>query len=232
MTQPVTLAEFMADMPRLHYWGNPPVWRRGGFTEALLKELHAFMQARLPAEPEILETGAGNSTIFFLLSRPKRLVSIDPNDSIHERIDAYCTSRGIRHEAYESYNASSDAVLPQLAAQWPKCFDFALIDGNHGWPAVFVDFCYTLQLLRRGGFIAIDDTRLHSVAELVRLLDAQPGFRRALDLSKLVVFEKVTEATRMPEWSGQPYIVSRSKSTRATKAIRAMRRAARAFTGR
>ena len=48
----------------------------------------------------------------------------------------------------------------------------ALIDGGHGWPTVFVDFCYMNAMLFRNGILIIDDVQLHSIKELGKLLIA------------------------------------------------------------
>jgi hypothetical protein len=74
-------------------------------------------------------------------------------------------------------------------------FDFALIDGQHGWPMVLVDFYYVNYVVRPGGFIMLDDTQLYSVNELVKLLREQPGYEVALDMGKVVVFRKTAART-------------------------------------
>lgn len=82
-----------------------------------------------------------------------------------------------------------------------------LIDGGHGWPTVFVDFCYSNAMLRRGSLLLLDDIQLHSVAELSRLLGQQPGFTLKEQLQKLQVWEKDVDQLWLPEHSRQPYIV-------------------------
>ena len=90
-------------------------------------------------------------------------------------------------------------------------FDFALIDGAHGWPLVFVDFCYINAMLGAGALLMLDDIQLHSVKELSNLLHEQPGFSLVADLGKSLIFEKTTDDAYLPEWNQQPYIVRMSQ---------------------
>jgi hypothetical protein len=65
-------------------------------------------------------------------------------------------------------------------------------------------------MMKKGGFLLIDDIDLHSVAELSRLLFYQTkDFRLAADFDKLRVFEKLTDAPWL-EHEMQPYVVSLS----------------------
>jgi hypothetical protein len=103
-------------------------------------------------------------------------------------------------------------VLPHLASDpdHPR-LDFALIDGCHGYPMVMLDFFYINTMLKKGGFLLIDDLDLHSVAELVRLLSYQTeDFRLAANLGKLQIFEKLTDAPQLGWWGTQPYVVALS----------------------
>jgi hypothetical protein len=87
----------------------------------------------------------------------------------------------------------------------------ALIDGGHGWPTVFVDFCYLNVMLRPSGVLVLDDLQLHSVAELARMLTLQPGWELAMEVGdKTVAFRKTQDADYLPDHAGQPYIRLRS----------------------
>ena len=58
------------------------------------------------------------------------------------------------HHAQESH-----AALPRLLAGGRR-FDLAIVDGNHGFVAVFVDLYYLGRLLRPGGIVFLDDYHL------------------------------------------------------------------------
>ena len=89
------------------------------------------------------------------------------------------------------------------------------MDGGHGWPTVLVDFCYMNLMMGRGSLFFIDDTQIYSVAELCRLLERQPGFELVHELGKLQVWGKQTDEPFLPEHSGEPYIIDRTKMARA-----------------
>jgi hypothetical protein len=76
---------------------------------------------------------------------------------------------------------------------------------------VAIDFFYINTMLRKGGFLLIDDIQLHSVAELFRLLSCQTDdFRLAANLGRLQIFEKLTDAPQLGWWGTQRYIAALS----------------------
>ena len=199
-------------LPLMHSWDGGETWNTGGFDAEHLRKLIGFLRERLPPHPAILETGAGCSTIAFMFLDPARLVSIAPAADLFVRIRSYCAGQEIEASILDSRVGFSEWVLPGLAEprEAPPWIDFALIDGGHGWPTPFVDFFYANHMLRRGGYVMLDDVQLHSVKELARLLGMQPGFDLSLDLGKSLVFRKTTADRSLPEWNGQPYIVKRT----------------------
>jgi precorrin-6B methylase 2 len=203
---------FVTALPAMHSWDGGQTWNTGGFGEEHLRPLHAFLRARLPDRPNLLETGAGCSTITFLLLGPSRVTTIAPDAKLFGRIRSYCDANGIDTSPLSDVVGFSEWVLPGLAGDpaTAPSLDFALIDGGHGWPTPFVDFFYINHMLRRGGYLMVDDVQLHSVKELARLLSRQPGFEPVLDIGKSLVFRKTSDERLLPDWVGQPYIRERS----------------------
>ena len=142
----------------------------------------------------------------FLLMCPDKLVTIDPDEPVYRRVTEYCASNDVRTDRHEMHHSRSELVLPKMAELYQRQFDFALIDGDHSWPTVFVDFCYCNMLICQGSFIMVDDLHLHSCKELARLLTEEPGFSLALDLGKALVFKKLTDELYPRGWGVQPYI--------------------------
>jgi hypothetical protein len=206
------LEDYLANIPNLHTWDGK-TWNTGGFGRWAFDPLHKLIAQHLPPHPAFIETGAGNSTIFFLLHAPSDVVSVAPDPELFARIRAYCEEHGISCDPLTAHTDGSQWVLPQLAKACQSPFDFALIDGHHGMSMVFVDFHYLNALLREGGLIMIDDVHLHSVGELVNLLREQWGYKVVLDFGKFVVFRKMTDARELPDFGGQPYIMRRSGLT-------------------
>jgi predicted O-methyltransferase YrrM len=206
----ISYAEFLSDLPDLHSWDGK-TWNTGGFERQHLEPLERFLRGRLPRRAEMLETEAGCSTIAMLLMNPNKVISIAPDADLFERIFAYCDARQIDRSTLEVHIEESEWALPPMAREHHATMDFALLDGSHAWPTTFIDLFYVETMLRQGGFLMIDDVQLHSVKEMVRLLDQQPGIRLVLDLQKARVYEKITAPTIFARWTKEPYIVSRTQ---------------------
>jgi len=213
--------EFFQDIPLLHSWDGGHTWNSGGFLGWQLEAIVSLIKRRFPA-PRIIETGAGNSTISFLFCNAAEVVSICPEKELFDRIIDYCGRHSIPTGPLRTIVGRSEVELPDIARQVPasgEYFDFALIDGSHNWPAVFVDFCYIYAATREGSLIMVDDVQLYSAQELANLLREQPGFELVKNLGKAMIFRKTTNAIAMPEWIDQPYIVRNSKSIDALPPI-------------
>ena len=204
---------FFSDIPHLHTWDNGATWNTGGFFAHDLENLYSFAKANLPEGARILETGAGNSTICFLLLSPQRLVSIAPDAALFDRIRSYCDRTEISTTALDSCVDGSEWVLPKLAQEMRDqlpLFDFALIDGCHNWPMVFLDFFYTNYMLKTGGFLMIDDIQLHSIRELARMLSEQPEFQLERQIGKSLIFRRIADARILGEFDSIPYIARKT----------------------
>jgi hypothetical protein len=99
----------------------------------------------------------------------------------------------------------SEFELPRLCRDTGNTspVDFVLIDGGHGIPSVFVDLHDSNRLLRTGGLLVLDNANLHSVNDAARMLREPPQFALKADLSKALVFQKVSELRDFGDWCGQ-----------------------------
>jgi hypothetical protein len=199
---------YLENIPLLHSWDEGKTWNDGGFSKESFVNQHGFFEKH-GAPRRILETGAGNSTIFFLLHKPEKLVSIAPDAALFERITSFCDKNEIDRNGLECLAAGSQWALPDLAKSQAR-FDFALIDGFHGWPVVMVDFYYINAIVEPGGYIMIDDTQLYSIKELCRWLNEQPGFELVHIHGKSSIFKKLWPGD-VTEFGGQPYILRKTE---------------------
>jgi hypothetical protein len=204
---------YLDDLPLLHSWDGGETWNTGGFRANHLRGIYDAVAQRFD-QPRIIETGAGNSTLTFLHLPIKRLVTIAPDRGVFERIIRWCNSHGLDRTKLDYRMRRSEVELPKVAFDERAHFDVALIDGNHGWPTVFVDFCYLNVMLRSGSLILIDDLQIYSVAELSRLLHLQPGFDLVSEVGKLQFWEKQIDDRFLPGIRREPYIVKMSKLAR------------------
>jgi len=85
---------FFDNIPLLHTWDGGNSWNTGGFKSV---QLNYFLDlAESIPDCEVIETGSGNSTISFLLTNPKKLVSISPKSELWLRIKNYCEKMRFR----------------------------------------------------------------------------------------------------------------------------------------
>jgi precorrin-6B methylase 2 len=192
---------------KLHYWNGE--WHSGGLGPHMLRQLFDITYSfRSAGGATVLETGAGISTLVFLAAKPKKLLSIaskqDLVDRIRDRIQNFSLG-SVEHEFYVNH---SENVLPELARDGAASVDIAFIDGGHGLPTVFVDFCYANKMLKQGGYLVVDDVQLYSVRQLYLLLKRQPGFEIETELGKLVIFRKTDTAELLPDFARQPFVVN------------------------
>lgn len=205
MTANQLASDLLANLPELHYWrGKPQV---GGLDRRIGKRIVAEMEAYPSAA--ILETGAGASTLLFLCLDPGSLTSIAPTEDLRDRIVLEAQARSIPSSPLRYIADRSEVALPTLARDAGQ-IDVALIDGGHGWPTVFVDFCYINMMLRRGGLLFLDDVQLHSAGQLFLLLRQQPEFEYVGLERKFAIFRKASDEPFLPEWGRQPFIVTNS----------------------
>jgi predicted O-methyltransferase YrrM len=155
-----------------------------------------------------VETGAGLSTVVFAL-RGSEHVCVTPAAGEVEKIRAYCASRDIDLGGVQFAVGRSENILPTLSL---GDLDLVLIDGGHGFPTPFVDWCYTAERLRVGGLLVIDDIHLWTGRVLRDFLAEEPGWSlRAEFPLRAVVFEKTAPMPALPEWFAQPFVWRRSQ---------------------
>src|SRR5262245_36493009 len=165
-------AAILSEKPKLHYWSGE--CKYGGLGDDILKKLFDITSSM--TEGIFLETGAGLSTLVLLAAQPKKLITIAPEEDLKQRIEEQIVRFSLAGPDHNYILDLSENVLPELAQTSDAYLDLGLIDGGHGMPTVFVDFCYINKILKQGGFLAIDDIQLHSVRQLYLLLKKQPGF--------------------------------------------------------
>jgi hypothetical protein len=213
----------LTNPPRLHSWGGR--WLKGGCGDAIGRQMLDVILEQVADDPwSVLETGAGLSTLLFLAAGAERVVSIAPDAELGERIAHQIAELGLDGDRLQFIPERSELALPRLEGT----YDVVLIDGGHGWPTVFVDFAYGNAMLTRDGLLLIDDTQLHSVGELYRMLREQPGFRQLPMAGKLQAFVKEATNPWLPNFRGQPYIMRMGRDKGPSSSLRRCWRSAKA----
>jgi predicted O-methyltransferase YrrM len=137
---------------RLRNW---TYYRRNQNKPWLTQDALAFLEGWLRPGDEVLEFGAGRSTIYFA-SRCAKVISFEDNEKWCRRVQGQIerlrlTNAEIRHRADDRYNYEV-LQLPD------RSVDVVLIDGNwvagrsRMWPAI-----NSLRKLRPGGIMVFDN---------------------------------------------------------------------------
>jgi FkbM family methyltransferase len=208
--EPETAGEIdqvLADAPPLHS-GDGLAPGAGAMAADVLRGL--YRAAAGFGQATILETGAGHSTLALLLAKPQRLISIALDPRLFDRIQLYCDTRGIERSALDGVVERSELALPRLVDMETPKLDLALIDGGHGWPTVFVDFCYVNALLKQGGILVLHALQLYSVQELARfLLRDKQRWTVVAKFPNAVFLRKETDEEFLPDYADQPYLAEK-----------------------
>jgi hypothetical protein len=169
-----------------------------------------FLDSHVEKGMRTIETGAGVSTILFALNKARH-TCIVPDRKVVRRIYRYSASVGVSLDTVTFVVERSEYALPRLRT---SAYDFALIDGRHGFPAPFMDWFYIAGRLRRGGVVLIDDTWIWTCDVLARFLDDSPGWRRCEDLPVSAAFLKEEDDVQHAEWVDQPFVYRQSPAAR------------------
>jgi Methyltransferase domain len=169
-----------------------------------------FLDSYLDGDMRTIETGAGVSTIVFALKRARHTCVV-PDARVVRRIRLYCEAAGLSLSTVSFVLERSEYALPGLPA---STYDFALIDGRHGFPAPFIDWFYIADRLRPGGIVLVDDTWIWTCHVLARFLEATPGWRKCAELPTSAAFLKEADGAQHADWVHQPFVYEQSPAAR------------------
>lgn len=196
---------FLMNLPAVHQRGSKPA--HDGGLNLRLGQVMVDEIERL-GSPAVIETGAGNSTLLFLMLGCQAVTAIAPDEELGQRIHAEAAERKLDTGALNFIADRSERALPRLALDDGTRCQVAFIDGNHGWPSVFVDFCYLHLMMDEGSVLFIDDIQIYACAQLALLLREQPGFELVSIVGKMATFKKTGKEEFLPDWRFEPFIVS------------------------
>jgi hypothetical protein len=177
------------------------------YAMGLDEEMLAFIDDYVQPTMHTLETGAGVSTALFAVKGSSHTCVV-PSATEIERIIAWCAAAGVSTDRITFHAARSEGLLPTLE---PTPLDLVLIDGNHGFPAPFIDWFYAGRRLREGGILIVDDTEVWTGGVLKRFLAEEPGWRLLTRVPmRSAVFRRDSAGGSREEWVDQPFVVRRS----------------------
>lgn len=163
-----------------------------------------WMVKNIPQGAHTLETGCGYSSVILASLSTKHTV-ISPFSEEHDLIRLWCNDQGIPTQHVDFISRSSQDVVPNLTLDE---LDFILIDGDHAFPAPFIDWYYTADSLRVGGFVAIDDTQIPT-GKILRdfLITESERWNLVSEIGNTAIFARSTKSdvANGIMWTQQPY---------------------------
>jgi predicted O-methyltransferase YrrM len=215
---PPSVAQLIADPPKLHSAGGA-LTSRWKLQDADLRYLDQILRPGM----RTLETGAGISTVVFALKGAEH-TCIVPDQELVNRIKGFCSESAISLGKVEFVVDRSEDALPRLTR---RDYDFALIDGRHGFPAPFIDCYYAAGLLKIGGLLMVDDLHIWTVDLLVQYLRSDENWRPARETWHTATFVKQNDDALRSEWTRQRFVVRRSLRKSFLAKVRLLQRMVR-----
>lgn len=199
------LERIISERPAFHQAGAE--LRRAGPSGDLqcygiAREVLRFLADVVTSESKSLETGAGCSTLMFAI-RGSRHTAITPAPGEIERIRGYCRDNGIDLSKVSFIAQPSELYLPSSPE---SDLDLVLIDGKHAFPWPILDWFFTADKLKKGGYLLLDDAQMRAVSVLAEFMASEPSWRVVRDFSgKTIAFQKLTEIALDVGWREQPW---------------------------
>lgn len=144
--------------------------------------LRAWVERERPERSIEIGLGYGVATLFILQGLRSsgragaRHVVLDPNQTSRFAGIALqlLAEAGVR-DRVELHETPSETLLPRLLAEGRR-FDFAFVDGNHRFDAVFCDLMYLGRLLAPGRAVFLDDYQLPAIRKAARFCVTNLGW--------------------------------------------------------
>jgi hypothetical protein len=199
------LEKLLNDNPKFHTTGAGEAVSYG-----LAPEVLSYIAEKVTPESKTLETGSGLSTVLFA-SLSSQHICITPDQAEADRIVAYCKRNDIRLDKVKFVVERSETAVPKVEVNG---FDLVLIDGNHAFPAPFIDYYYAADKMKVGGVLIVDDTQLWTGKILRDFLRLEPEWRLDREFSgRTACFIKTREGSHLKWWGAQPYVKKHSRRT-------------------
>jgi predicted O-methyltransferase YrrM len=195
----VSLEELLHHPPHVHdkrtrTWGIHP-------------DLATFLNEVVTRGQSTLETGSGLSTLVILRKQVASHIAIAPVADEFEVLRSFCRENGIDAGPLRSVDQPSQRYLP--GAQLPE-LDVVLIDGDHSFPAPFIDWYYTADRLKVGGLMIVDDTDIATGLILIDFMRADAKWSEVWRhrSGRFAVYRKVAHPINEFAWWSQKYLTS------------------------
>jgi len=206
----MTLPQLIQDTPLIH--------NERTRTWAIDDDLAKFLHENLEPGHITLETGSGLSTLVILGKRVAHHIAVSPVADELEVIRSFCLEHAIDPTPLNPIVARSQDFLP--TAKLPS-LDLVLIDGDHSFPIPFIDWFYTADKLKVGGWLIVDDTNIATGLLLADFMRADPKWQEVTrhPSGRFAIYKKTQHPIYDGNWENQPFLrdaypTGRAKLTR------------------
>lgn len=183
----------------------PLVHANRGVTWGIDERLARFLNATLRPEHVTLETGSGLSTLVFLRAGVARHTAVAPDPDEFAAIREFAAANHLPTHGFTPIVGPSQSVLPTLDL---PALDVVLIDGDHSFPAPFIDWHYTADRLAVGGLMIVDDIQIVTGTILADFMAADPKWALVERVpERFAIFRKLAHPIADGAWMAQPYLM-------------------------
>lgn len=195
-----TVDTLISESPKLH--------RTGGMVEVSwqinAQALKCITELVKPGMKTI-ETGGGHSTCAFVLAGSEHH-AVFPESYLVETVKEYLHGHAMDTANLHFHLGPSQDVLPVLEETG---FDFALIDGEHGFPHPMMDWYYLARKMKPGGYVMVDDTQIWTGQVLRQFLNLEPEWRLVREIGSCSLF-RMEKPWKQKWWGTQRFVVLNS----------------------
>lgn len=207
----ISLAELIKDRPLIHTGRSR--------TMGIHPDLAGFLDETLKPGHATIETGSGLSTLVILRNKVAQHIAISPDPDEFEAIRSFCREHNVD-------TGPLRAVVARSQDYWPVAdlahLDLVLIDGDHAFPMPFIDWFYTADRLKIGGWMIVDDTYIVTGTILADFMRVDPKWQEVTRhwSGRFAIYKKLRHPIHGGRWSDQPYL----KHTYPTASVKLARR--------
>ena len=167
-----------------------------------------WLVGEIPLGGTTLEVGCGWSTVALGLVADRH-VAVAPDPDEHEAVRRWAEEHEIALDGVELVADRSEHHLPVATADGTLAagtFDLVLVDGDRAAPLPALDAFHATPLLRTGGLLVLERTRIRAVADVARRLRADTaGWSLRHTVDDAVVLQRRAAGPATPSrWWEQP----------------------------
>jgi len=122
-----------------------------------------------------VETGTGRTTLLLSHLSRDHTVFTKQDRGDGDSLDRVRASSLFAPDAVQFVEGPTQVTVPRYA--FTERFDFAMLDGPHGFPFPYVEYCYIYPHITSEGLLVVDDVQIPTIRVMVDILRQDPMWR-------------------------------------------------------